>query len=136
MVGNDQVTPQIENKSKNKKENKDVLDNDSREGPTYVKPEYYSLLQVIVDKYNDRFIYTYNYSLTHQQKMMLGQFLSDGFITSDEVLAMIDRIPYNVESPLSYLISSMKRLKDERILEAKAIAHENIKRKRNKKNRK
>lgn len=47
-------------------------------------------------------------------------------MTSDEVLGMIDRIPNDVESlPLAYLMSSMERLKDERLLEAKVIAHEN-----------
>lgn len=125
--GNGQVTQQIKNKSK--KEKKTILDNSSRESQPYIKPEYYSLLQVIADKYNVKFIYPYNYSLTHQQKMLIGQFLSDGYMTSDEVLAMIDRIPEDVESPLAYLISSMERLKEERFLEAKAIAHENARRK-------
>ena len=125
--GNGQVTQQIKNKSK--KENKTILDNSSRETQPYIKPEYYSLLQVIADKYSEKFIYPYNYSLTHQQKMLIGQFLSDGYMTSDEVLAMIDRIPEDVESPLAYLISSMERLKEERLLEAKAIAHENARRK-------
>lgn len=129
--GNGQVTPQIKNKSK--KENKTILDNSSRETQPYIKPEYYSLLQVIADKYNEKFIYPYNYSLTHQQKMLIGQFLSDGYMTSDEVLATIDRIPEDVESPLAYLISSMERLKEERVLEAKAIAHENARRKYQKK---
>ena len=124
---NSQVTQQIKNKSK--KENKNILDNSSREMQAYIKPEYYSLLQVIADKYNDKFIYPYNYSMTHQQKILIGQFLSDGYMTSDEVLAMIDRIPDDVESPLAYLISSMERLKEERLLEAKAIAHENARRK-------
>ncbi len=126
-AGNGQVTQQI--KSKNKKENKTILDNSSRETQPYIKPEYYSLLQVIADKYNEKFIYPYNYSLTHQQKMLIGQFLSDGYMTSNEVLVMIDRIPEDVESPLAYLISSMERLKEERLLEAKAIAHENARRK-------
>lgn len=130
-AGNGQVTQQIKNKSK--KENKTILDNSSRETQPYIKPEYYSLLQVIADKYNEKFIYPYNYSLTHQQKMLIGQFLSDGHMTSDEVLAMIDRIPEDVESPLAYLISSMERLKEERLLEAKAIAHENARRKYQKK---
>lgn len=130
-AGNGQVTQQIKNKSK--KENKTILDNSSRETQPYIKPEYYSLLQVIADKYNEKFIYPYNYSLTHQQKMRIGQFLSDGYMTSDEVLAMIDRIPEDVESPLAYLISSMERLKEERLLEAKAIAHENARRKYQKK---
>lgn len=130
-AGNGQVTQQIKNKSK--KENKTILDNSSRETQPYIKPEYYSLLQVIADKYNVKFIYPYNYSLTHQQKMLIGQFLSDGYMTSDEVLAMIDRIPEDVESPLAYLISSMERLKEERLLEAKAIAHENARRKYQKK---
>lgn len=125
--GNGQVTQQIKNKSK--KENKTILDNSSRETQPYIKPEYYSLLQIIADKYSEKFIYPYNYSLTHQQKMLIGQFLSDGYMTSDEVLAMIDRIPEDVESPLAYLISSMERLKEERLLEAKAIAHENARRK-------
>ncbi|WP_438478150.1 phage replisome organizer N-terminal domain-containing protein [Streptococcus pluranimalium] len=124
---NGQVTQQIKNKSK--KENKTILDNSSRETQPYIKPEYYSLLQVIADKYNEKFIYPYNYSLTHQQKMLIGQFLSDGYMTSNEVLVMIDRIPEDVESPLAYLISSMERLKEERLLEAKAIAHENARRK-------
>ena len=57
--------------------------------------------------------------------MAIGQFLSEGYVTSDEVLGMIDRIPNDVESPLAYLMSSMERLKDERLLEAKVIAHEN-----------
>lgn len=130
-AGNGQVTQQIKNKSK--KENKTILDNSSRETQPYIKPEYYSLLQIIADKYNEKFIYPYNYSLTHQQKMLIGQFLSDGYMTSDEVLAMIDRIPEDVESPLAYLISSMERLKEERLLEAKAIAHENARRKYQKK---
>ena len=125
--GNGQVTQQIKNKSK--KENKTILDNSSRETQPYIKPEYYSLLQVIADKYNEKFIYPYNYSLTHQQKMLIGQFLSDGYMTSDEVLAIINRIPDDIESPLAYLISSMERLKEERFLEAKAIAHENARRK-------
>lgn len=130
-AGNGQVTQQIKNKSK--KENKTILDNSSSETQPYIKPEYYSLLQIIADKYNEKFIYPYNYSLTHQQKMLIGQFLSDGHMTSDEVLAMIDRIPEDVESPLAYLISSMERLKEERLLEAKAIAHENARRKYQKK---
>lgn len=125
--GNGQVTQQIKNKSK--KENKTILDNSSRETQPYIKPEYYSLLQVIADKYNEKFIYPYNYSLTHQQKMLIGQFLSEGYMTSDEVLAIINRIPDDIESPLAYLISSMERLKEERFLEAKVIAHENARRK-------
>ena len=126
-TGNGQITQQIKNK--NKKENKTILDNSSRETQPYIKPEYYSLLQVIADKYNEKFIYPYNYSLTHQQKMLIGQFLSEGYMTSDEVLAIINRIPDDIESPLAYLISSMERLKEERFLEAKAIAHENARRK-------
>ena len=126
-TGNGQITQQIKNKSK--KENKTILDNSSRETQPYIKPEYYSLLQVIADKYSEKFIYPYNYSLTHQQKMLIGQFLSDGYMTSDEVLAIINRIPDDIESPLAYLISSMERLKEERFLEAKAIAHENARRK-------
>jgi predicted phage replisome organizer len=126
-TGNGQITQQIKNK--NKKENKTILDNSSRETQPYIKPEYYSLLQVIADKYNEKFIYPYTYSLTHQQKMLIGQFLSEGYMTSDEVLAIINRIPDDIESPLAYLISSMERLKEERFLEAKAIAHENARRK-------
>lgn len=128
---NGQVTQQIKNKSK--KENKTILDNSSRETQPYIKPEYYSLLQITVDKYSEKFIYPYNYSLTHQQKMLIGQFLSDGYMISDEVLTMIDRVSEDVESPLAYLISSMERLKEERLLEAKAIAHENARRKYQKK---
>lgn len=96
----------------------------------YVPPQYYSLLQVIADKYNGKFcqqdLFTgefQNYSLTHRQKMLIGQYLSDGYVTSQEVLDFIDRMPYDCESPLAYLMRSLENLKEERRLEVKMIAH-------------
>ena len=54
---NDNVTQEIKNKSKNKnkKEIENILDNSSRKPETYIPPKYYSLLESISYKYNDRF---------------------------------------------------------------------------------
>ena len=51
--------------------------------------------------------------------MMIGQYLSDGYITSREIINVIERISYDSESPLAYL----ENLKEERRLEAKILAH-------------
>ncbi|MFS9010638.1 replication initiator protein A [Streptococcus anginosus] len=98
----------------------------------YIQPEYYSLLQVIADRYNGKFtqldLFTgefQNYKLTHHQKMLIGQYLSDGYATSGEVLDIIERIPIDSESPLAYLLKCLENLKEERRLEAKMIAHRN-----------
>lgn len=99
----------------------DILDNSSRRAEEnlpakvkekrYIHPEYYSLLQVIADKYNDRYSYPQGYRLTHEQKMKIGQYLSSGYATSDEVLQMIDRIPHDCERPLAYLLQMLQNLK-------------------------
>ena len=96
----------------------------------YIPPKYYSLLQVIADRYNGKFcqidIFTgdsQNYSLTHRQKMKIGQYLAEEYITSHEVIDMIERIPYDCEHPLAYLMRMLENLKEERRLEAKIIAH-------------
>ena len=102
------------------------------ESVKYIQPEYYSLLQVIADRYNGKFtqldLFTgefQNYKLTHYQKMMIGQYLSYGYVTSGEVLDIIERIPIDSESPLAYLLKCLENLKEERRLEAKMIAHRN-----------
>lgn len=90
----------------------------------FVKPEYYSLLQVIADSYHDRcFGFPDVLTLTHQQKMTIGQYLVDGYITSNEVINAINRIPEDSLSPLAYLLKSLENLKQERLLEAKLLAH-------------
>ncbi|WP_242258526.1 replication initiator protein A [Streptococcus thoraltensis] len=96
----------------------------------YVPPKYYSLLQVIADRYNGKFCQidlftgeTQNYTLTHQQKMTIGQYLSEEYVTSHEVIDMIERMPYDCEHPLAYLMKMIENLKDERRLEAKIAAH-------------
>lgn len=90
----------------------------------FVKPEYYSLLQVIADSYRDRcFGFPDVLTLTHQQKMTIGQYLVDGCVTSNEVINAINRIPENSPSPLAYLLKSLENLKQERLLEAKVLAH-------------
>lgn len=92
----------------------------------FVEPEYYSLLQVIADRYNERlFGFPSVYTMTHQQKMQIGQYLASGYITSKEVLNMIDRIPNDCPSPLAYLLKSLDNLKQERQLEQKILAHQN-----------
>ncbi|WNO83028.1 replication initiator protein A [Streptococcus suis] len=94
----------------------------------YVAPEYYSLLQVIADKYNDRYIYPHGYTLTHNQKMRIGQYLTEGFATSTEVLNMIDHIPHDCEKPLAYLLAMLENLKTERQAEVRRVAHLNAQR--------
>lgn len=95
----------------------------------YIQPEYYSLLQVIADSYNDKFAYDYDrreiYNLTHRQKMLIGQYLEDGYVTSNEVLDIIERMPFDTEQPLAYLLKCLENLKEERRLEAKIVAHRN-----------
>ncbi|CYV12717.1 gp49 bacteriophage-like protein [Streptococcus suis] len=91
----------------------------------YIQPEYYSLLGLIADRYNSRcFGYPGDcYQLTHQQKILIGQRLAEGYVTSDEVLGVIDRMPDDLEKPLAYLLSCLDNIKQERLLEAKAKAH-------------
>lgn len=95
----------------------------------YIQPEYYSLLQVIADSYNDKFAYDYDrreiYNLTHRQKMLIGQYLEDGYVTSNEVLDIIERMPFDTEQPLAYLLKCLENLKEERRLEDKIVAHRN-----------
>ncbi|WP_421363534.1 hypothetical protein [Streptococcus suis] len=93
----------------------------------YVAPEYYALLQVIADKYNDRYIYPHGYTLTHNQKMRIGQYLTEGFATSTEVLNMIDHIPHDCEKPLAYLLAMLK-ISRERLEEIRQVAHLNAQR--------
>ncbi|HFI0635568.1 TPA: replication initiator protein A [Streptococcus suis] len=114
--------------------NTQLLDNSSRKaradstpsassGGKYIKPEYYSLLQVIANKYNDRYLYPEGYALTHSQKMRIGQYLASGYVLSYEVLDLIDQIPHDCQSPLAYLLKSLENLKEERRLEEKINAH-------------
>ncbi|PHV58717.1 replication initiation protein [Streptococcus macedonicus] len=99
----------------------------------YVPPKYYSLLNVIADRYNAKFtqydLFTgefQNYSLTHQQKMLIGQYLAEGYVTSQEIIDLIENhVPVDCESPLAYLLKSLENLKRERLYEQKEIAHRN-----------
>ncbi|HEM3614302.1 TPA: replication initiator protein A [Streptococcus suis] len=101
----------------------------------YIQPKYYSLLQSIADCYNGKFcqidLFTgqsQNFTLTHKQKMMIGKYLDDGWVTSQEVLDLIDRIPFDCQSPLAYLLKGLENLKEERRIEEKNIAHLNAQR--------
>ena len=92
----------------------------------FVEQKYYSLLQVIADKYNEQmFGFPDVLTMTHNQKMKLGQYLASGYVTSAEVLNMIERIPKDSTSPLAYLLKSLENLKQERLYEQKSIAHLN-----------
>lgn len=101
----------------------------------YVPPKYYSLLNVIADRYNAKFtqydLFTgefQNYSLTHRQKMLIGQYLAEGYVTSQELIDLIENhVPVDCESPLAYLLKSLENLKRERLYEQKEIAHRNAK---------
>lgn len=97
----------------------------SNQSDKFIPAEYYSLLQVIADKYNDRFIYPRGYTMTHKQKMLVGQFLNTGYVLSNEVIDMIDRMPDQCDSPFAYLMKMLENLKEERRLEAKLAAHRN-----------
>ena len=123
---------QSENKNNidsSRKAGADSLSIQKKSEEKYIQPEYYSLLQVIADSYNDKFAYDYNrreiYNLTHRQKMLIGQFLADGYMTSQEVLDTIERMPFDTEQPLAYLLKCLENLKEERRLEAKIAAHRN-----------
>lgn len=99
----------------------------------YVPPKYYSLLNVIADRYNAKFtqydLFTgefQNYSLTHRQKMLIGQYLAEGYVTSQEMIDLIENhVPVDCDSPLAYLLKSLENLKRERLYEQKEIAHRN-----------
>lgn len=92
----------------------------------FVEQKYYSLLQIIADKYNDQmFGFPDVLTMTHKQKMQIGQYLAEGYVTSTEVLNMIERIPKDSASPLAYLLKSLENLKQERQFEQKRIAHLN-----------
>ena len=92
----------------------------------FVEQKYYSLLQVIADKYNEQmFGFPDVLTMTHNQKMKIGQYLASGYVTSAEVLNMIERIPKDSASPLAYLLKSLENLKQERLYEQKNIAHLN-----------
>ncbi|MCO4687110.1 replication initiation protein Rep [Streptococcus infantarius subsp. infantarius] len=92
----------------------------------FVEPKYYSLLQIIADKYNEQlFGFPTVLTMTHNQKMKIGQYLASGYVTSAEVLNMIERIPKDSTSPLAYLLKSLENLKQERLYEQKSIAHLN-----------
>lgn len=81
---------------------------------------------MIADKYNDQmFGFPDVLTMTHNQKMKIGQYLSEGYVTSSEILNMIDRIPKDSPSPLAYLLKSLENLKQERQFEQKRIAHLN-----------
>lgn len=123
---------QSENKNNidsSRKAGADSLSIQKKSEEKYIQPEYYSLLQVIADSYNDKFAYDYNrreiYNLTHRQKMLIGQFLADGYMTSQEILDTIKRMPFDTEQPLAYLLKCLENLKEERRLEAKIAAHRN-----------
>ncbi|MBZ2023056.1 replication initiator protein A [Streptococcus sanguinis] len=123
---------QSENKNNidsSRKAGADSLSIQKKSEEKYIQPEYYSLLQVIADSYNDKFAYDYNrreiYNLTHRQKMLIGQFLADGYMTSQEILDTIERMPFDTEQPLAYLLKCLENLKEERRLEAKIAAHRN-----------
>ena len=92
----------------------------------FVEQKYYSLLQVIADKYNEQmFGFPDVLTMTHNQKMKIGQYLASGYVTSAEVLNMIERIPKDSTCPLAYLLKSLENLKQERLYEQKSIAHLN-----------
>lgn len=92
----------------------------------FVEQKYYSLLQIIADKYNEQmFGFPDVLTMTHNQKMKIGQYLASGYVTSAEVLNMIERIPKDSTSPLAYLLKSLENLKQERLYEQKSIAHLN-----------
>lgn len=65
--------------------------------------------------------------MTHDQKMKIGRYLASGYVSSNEVLRLIDRIPENSSSPLAYLLKSIESLQAERQLEAKLLANKQAK---------
>lgn len=102
----------------------DTSSQSSKSSP-FVQPQYYSLLQIIADRYNDRlFCFPDVVTMTHRQKMKVGEYLESGYVRSDDVLSIIERIPEDSQSPLAYLYKSLDNLKEERRLEQKLFAHQ------------
>lgn len=107
----------------------DDIQSQDRNGK-YIPAQYYSLLEVIADRYNGKYC-QYDlfegefrkFRLTHKQKMLIGNYMADGYVTSEEVLSLIDKMDYELDKPLAYLLKSLENLKQERLLEAKYIAH-------------
>jgi len=89
----------------------------------FIGENYYNLVQVIADKYNDRFMYPKGFVLKHSQKMKIGKYLESNYIQSNEIMDLIDRIPSTTESPLAYLFKMIENLIQERRQEEKLKAH-------------
>lgn len=99
-------------------------DQSSETSSSFLPSDHYALLHVIADRYNNRlFGFPDVLTLTHKQKMQIGQYLSSGFVFSQEILNLIDRIPEACESPLAYLLKSLDNLQTERRFEMKLKAH-------------
>lgn len=58
---------------------------------------------------------------------MIGQYLSDGYITSREIINVIERISYDSESPLAYLLKSLKISRKKEDLKLKSLLIEKLK---------
>lgn len=91
----------------------------------FVPPQYYSLLELIATAYNNRcFGFPECYTMTHPQKMKIGHYLASNYVTSQEVIDLIGRVPDNSTSPLAYLYQSIENLIEARKFEARNIAHQ------------
>lgn len=94
----------------------------------FVPSQYYSLLEIIAMTYNNRcFGFPDCYTMTHPQKMKIGHYLASNYVTSQEVIDLIGRVPDNSTSPLAYLYQSIENLIEARQFEARNIAHQQAK---------
>ncbi|NYS33800.1 hypothetical protein HZZ02_08615 [Streptococcus danieliae] len=89
---------------------------------SYVRYEFYSILNLIEQEYFNHQPWHSAYHLTHRQKMKLGEFLETGYISSDEMIGLIKMIPAT-DSPYAYLVKSIENLIEEHRLEQKLQAH-------------
>lgn len=120
----DKILPESRDKRIDNKEQRIeediVLEEKSK---NFINNKYFSVLQVIADAYNEKFIYPNGYTLNQGQKLLIGKHLEEGEITSQEILNIIDRMPEKAKSPLAYLLKSIEQLEEERRIERKIIAH-------------
>lgn len=89
---------------------------------SYVRYEFYSILNLIEQEYFNHQPWHSAYHLTHRQKMKLGEFLETGYISSEEMIGLIKMIPAT-DSPYAYLVKSIENLIEEHRLEQKLQAH-------------
>ncbi|MGT2910665.1 replication initiator protein A [Streptococcus cameli] len=94
----------------------------------FIPTKRYQSLQGIAEAYHDRVWHVPGelpkvYHLKHEQKMQIGKFLADGYVSGQEVVRMIEQMPEALSSPFAYLMKRLGNLTEERRQEERIAAH-------------